>query len=241
LTRDAYLRGRVHVQQPADGYRAGLDAVLLAAAIEAGQGASLAEAGCGAGAVLTCLAARRGDLSLTGFEREPAMADLAVLNAGENSFADRVAISKHDIIDRRADLQNRFDGAFSNPPFFEPGRAREPSEGRKAAYMAETPLRDWVLFLAHVTRRGGWITLIHRAAELAPILALMEQQTGEIEVLPIRPAPGLPASRVLVRGRKGLRRGPLTLHAGLDLHETPGGAGTERAAMALDGGALEWR
>ena len=241
LTRDAFLRGRVHVQQPASGYRAGLDAVLLASAIEAGPQERLAEAGCGAGTALACLAARRSDLSLAGFERDPVMADLAASNARENGFGERVTVSQHDIASRLPDLQNRFDGAFSNPPFFEPGRTQSPSEGRQAAYMAETPLREWVLFLSHVTRRGGWITLIHRAAELAAILSLMEAQTGEIEVLPVRPAPGLAASRVLVRGRKGLRRGPLTLHAGLDLHEAPGGRSTARASEALEGAGLEWR
>lgn len=241
LTRDAFLRGRVHLQQPATGYRAGLDAVLLASAVEAGPGERLAEAGCGAGTALMCLAARRSDLSLAGFERDAGMAALAASNAADNGFGDRVTVSPHDIAHRPADLQNRFDGAFSNPPFFEPGRARVPSEGRQAAYMAETPLREWVLFLSHVTRRGGWITLIHRAAELAAILSLMETQAGEIEVLPVRPAPGLPASRVLVRGRKGLRRGPLTLHAGLDLHEAPGGDCTARANEALEGACLEWR
>lgn len=241
LTRDGFLGGRVHVQQPARGYRAGLDAVLLAAAIEAGEGAAVAEAGAGAGTASLCLAARCPGLSVTGFERDPAMADLAANNFAANGFGDRMHVSAHDISVRPADLQNRFDAAFSNPPFFDPGRAPEPGEGRHAAYMAETPLRDWVLFLAHVTRRGGWITLIHRAAELTSILGLMDAQSGAIEVLPVRPAPGLPASRVLVRGRKGLRRGPLTLHAGLDLHEMRGGPDTGRAAVALGGGPLEWR
>jgi tRNA1(Val) A37 N6-methylase TrmN6 len=241
FTRDAFLRGRIHLRQPARGYRAGLDAVLLAAAVDAKEGSRLAEAGCGAGTASLCLLARRADLSVGGFERDSAMAHLAGANAADNAARSRMSVSLHDIADRAADLQNSFDGAFSNPPFFEPGRALEPAEGRQAAYMAETPLRDWVLFLAHVTRRGGWITIIHRAAELTQLLALMDAQAGEIEVLPVRPAPGLPASRVLVRGRKGLRRGPLTLHAGLDLHVAPGGVSTERAAAALDGGPLEWK
>lgn len=229
------------MQQPAQGYRAGLDAVLLASAVEAPDGADLAEAGCGAGTASLCLLARRPQLSVQGFERDADMAGLADANAGANGLASRLSVSRHDIAERLPGLQNRFAGAFSNPPFFEPGRAPEPSANRRAAYMAETPLREWVLFLSHVTRRGGWITLIHRAAELARILTLLDTQAGEIEVLPVRPAPGLPASRVLVRGRKGLRRGPLTLHAGLDLHDAPGGASTDRAAAALDGGPLEWR
>ncbi len=49
-TTDALLGGRLRLRQPKAGYRAGLDAALLAAAVEAAAGERLIEAGCGAGA-----------------------------------------------------------------------------------------------------------------------------------------------------------------------------------------------
>ncbi|HEY0436004.1 MAG TPA: methyltransferase, partial [Phenylobacterium sp.] len=49
-TEDAVLDGRVQLRQPARGYRAGLDAALLAAACDAAPGQRVIEAGCGAGA-----------------------------------------------------------------------------------------------------------------------------------------------------------------------------------------------
>ena len=91
------------------------------------------------------------------------------------------------------------------------------------------------------TRPGGRITMIHRAAALGDLLELLGPRTGEIEILPVRPAPGAVAGRVLVRARKGLRRGPVTLYDGLTLHDVAGGPGTSRAAEALRGGALEWK
>ena len=48
-TEDSVLDGRVRLRQPVRGYRAGLDAALLAAACDAGPGARVIEAGCGAG------------------------------------------------------------------------------------------------------------------------------------------------------------------------------------------------
>lgn len=83
--------------------------------------------------------------------------------------------------------------------------------------------------------------MIHRAAVLGDLLELLGARTGEIEILPVRPAPGVAAGRVLVRARKGLRRGPVTLYDGLTLHDVAGGPGTSRAADALRGGALEWK
>ena len=48
VTYDKFLGGAVTVVQPAKGYRAGMDAVLLAASLSARPGESLAEAGSGA-------------------------------------------------------------------------------------------------------------------------------------------------------------------------------------------------
>ncbi|MEZ5939034.1 MAG: methyltransferase [Hyphomonadaceae bacterium] len=240
-TEDGFLNGAVRVLQPAVGYRAGLDAVLLAASVSAEPGQSLAEAGSGAGAALLCAAHRLDGIKACGFERDEAMASLARRSVGLNGFEARVELRRHNIEDRPADLENRFDLSMCNPPFFEPGTARAPGEGKQAAYVLDTPLKSWVRFLAHVTRRGGYITLVHRAAALADVLELLSPRCGEIEVLPVRPAPGLPARRILVRGRKGLRRGPVTLHAGLDLHVEPGGASSPRAAEVLAGGCLDWR
>lgn len=239
VTYDLFLNGAVTVIQPARGYRAGMDAVLIASALYASPGESLAEAGCGAGAALLCAAHRLDGCSFTGFERDPAMVALARDGSAANGFT-AVDIRNHDVGERLAALENVYDQSFANPPFFEPGAVRAPAEGRQAAYLAETPLKAWILFLHHITRPGGRITLIHRAAALADLLELLNPRTGEIEVLPIRPSPGAPAHRILTRARKGLRRGPVTLYDGLALHETAGGPSTTRASASLAGGAMEW-
>jgi len=241
VTRDGFLNGAVTVLQPARGYRAGLDAVLLAASLEAADGDAIAEAGCGAGAALLCAAHRLPHCRFTGFERETEMAALAREGATANRFGERVDVRQHDIADRPAALENVYGQSFANPPFFDPSEVRSPGEGREHAYLAETPLKAWVLFLCQVTKPGGRITMIHRAAALADLLELLNPRTGEIEVLPIRPAPSAPARRILIRARKGLRRGPMTLYDGLALHESAGGPSTSRAASCFAGGALEWR
>jgi len=240
VTRDGFLGGAVTVLQPAEGYRAGLDAVLLAASLSGKPGDRLAEAGCGVGAALLCAAHRLGGASLMGFERDEAMAALARESVIANGMDGRVQVATADVATRPAALENTFSASFSNPPFFEPGAIRAPAAGKQAAYIAETPLKAWILFLHHITQPGGSITLIHRAAALADLLEVLNPRSGEIEVLPIHPAPRAPARRVLVRARKGLRRGPVTLYDGLTLHSSAGGPLTARADAALAGGDLEW-
>jgi tRNA1(Val) A37 N6-methylase TrmN6 len=241
ITHDRFLDGAVTVVQPARGYRAGMDAVLLAASLSGKPGERFAEAGCGAGAALLCAAHRLAGCEVTGFERDTLALELVRRGVEANGMTASVRVCEHDVSERPAELENAFDQAFSNPPFFEPGTVRAPIAERQAAYIAETPLKAWILFLHHITKPGGRITLIHRAAVLGDLLELLGPRTGEIEILPLRPAPGEPAGRVLIRARKGLRRGPVTLYDGLALHDAPGGSATARAAEALRGGALEWR
>jgi tRNA1(Val) A37 N6-methylase TrmN6 len=58
ITENTVLDGRVRLLQPERGYRAGMDAALLAAACEAADGARVLEAGCGVGAALLAAASR---------------------------------------------------------------------------------------------------------------------------------------------------------------------------------------
>ena len=59
VAEDRVLDGQVRLRQAARGYRAGLDAALLAAACDAQAGARVLEAGCGVGAALLAAATRR--------------------------------------------------------------------------------------------------------------------------------------------------------------------------------------
>ncbi|MBN9278626.1 MAG: methyltransferase, partial [Hyphomicrobium sp.] len=86
LTDDAFLGGALAILQPAEGYRAGLDAVLLAAACgaQAGKGARVLDAGAGVGVAGLCVARRVVDAHVTLVEREPVLAEIARRNAARN-------------------------------------------------------------------------------------------------------------------------------------------------------------
>ncbi len=84
---DGFLDGRLRISQPARGYRAGADAVMLAAACPARPGQAVLELGCGAGVASLCLGWRVPDLAITGLERQQTYADLARGNAYANGIA----------------------------------------------------------------------------------------------------------------------------------------------------------
>lgn len=241
FTDDAFFNGRVTVFQPKKGFRAGTDSVLLAAALEADAKGEALEMGAGSGAALLMAAHRLPEMSFKAVETDPAMATLARKGVSENGFADRVEVLDRDVDSLPRSWENRFDLVFSNPPFFEYGTIQSPGEGKSTAYLESISLQDWLGGMLFTLRHKGTLVVIHRAADLSRILAILDHRAGEITVLPIHSFPGDPAKRVLIRARKGLRPGPLRLRHGIDLYVESGGDRTElMKSVAGEGAGLEW-
>lgn len=236
IVENALLGGRIRLRQPAKGYRAGMDAALLAAAVGATAGERVIEAGCGAGAVLIQMAARAPGVELTGVERDPAMAALARENTALNG-AEATILEADVAAGFRALGLEPFDRAVSNPPFFDdPGALRAPAPGKHGAWMADDGLAAWTRFLLKAVREGGRIVIIHRADRLADLLALLGETAGSFSLRPVHPFADEPAKRVLVQAIK-TGRAPLRLLPPLVLHDRSGGKHTPEAEAILRGAA----
>jgi tRNA1(Val) A37 N6-methylase TrmN6 len=173
--------------------------------------------GCGAGTAALCLAARVPGLDLHGLELQPAYAELARRNAAAN----RLPLAVHEGDLRRPPPALRrlaFDHVLANPPFHQAAAPPASDPGRDLAHReADAPLAAWIDAGLRRLVPGGRLILIHRTARLGDILAGLAGRAGSVEVLPIAARAGQPASRLLVRARKG-RAGPLTLWYPLTFH-----------------------
>ena len=242
VTEDRLLNGRVRLKQPQRGYRAGLDAALLAAACDAKPGERVLEAGCGAGGALLAAAARRPQARFTGVERDPKALALARENIALNGLEGRVEAVEGDVAVRFSGLGLApFDAAFANPPFFDdPDSLRGPAPERRAAWMADDGLAAWMGFLSKAVVEGGTITVIHRADRLADILSLLADKAGSVQVRPVHPFADAPAKRVLVRAVK-TGKAPLQLLSPLILHDRGGAKHRPEVEAILRGEAdLPW-
>lgn len=241
FTDDRILGGRVALRQPAKGYRAGLDAALLAAACDAEAGARVVEAGCGVGAALLAAATRRPQSRFWGVERDAGAAALARHNVAANGLAERVEVLQADIAVGARLPGAPFDAALCNPPFFDDPKAlRGPHPAKRGAYLADAGLATWTAWLLKAVCEGGTITLIHRAERLADLLAMLGAKAGSFQVRPVQPFADEPAGRVVVRAvRAG--RAPLRLLPALILHERGGAKHAPEAEAILRGEAgLAW-
>ncbi|NCO87419.1 MAG: methyltransferase [Rhodobacterales bacterium] len=220
LTCDAFLGGRLMLWQPRAGYRAGVDAVLLAAAIPAEAGQSVLDLGCGVGAAALSLSRRVPGLAVTGVEVQPPYAALARRNTQDNGLA-------LDVVE--ADLRalpggvraQAFDHVIANPPYYD-RLASSPAQdpGRDIALGGDTPLADWAETATRRLRPGGWLTLIQHVMRLPDVLGALDDRLGAVEVLPVAGRAGAAPSRFLLRARKG-GRAAFRLWPALVLHEGP--------------------
>ncbi|WP_332837323.1 tRNA1(Val) (adenine(37)-N6)-methyltransferase [Neoroseomonas rubea] len=234
-TEDLMLGGRIRLRQPRDGFRAGLDAVLLAAFVPARPGERMIEAGCGTGAAFLCLAARVPDLDVAAVEREASMAALARENAAVNGVAARV--EEGDVADvALARSLGPFHHALANPPFW-PGGTPPPGAIRRAAtHESEVGLGAWAVFLAAGLRSGGTASMILPAARFdVGVAALRGAGLGATLLLPLAPREGMEAKRVLMRARKGAN-GSARILPPLALH-LPDGTFTMAVEQVLRGAA----
>lgn len=248
VTDDAFLGGSLHILQPKDGYRAGVDAVLLAAAApaEAGRGERVLDVGAGVGVVGLALARRVADVDVTLVERDPGLVRLARSNIERNGLSGRVQAIEADVErplgeqPALAALAGSFDHILANPPFHIEGRGTAAPDATKAASnaMAEASLVRWLRFLAAMARPSGTVTVIHKAEALPALLAACEGRFGALEVLPIHARAGMPAIRVIVQGIKG-SRAPPSLLPQLTLHGDDNGFRPEVERVLRHGARLE--
>lgn len=214
-TEDALLGGRVRLLQPRRGYRVAVDAVLLAAAVDAKSGERVLDLGAGVGAVGLCLRVRVPGCRVVGIELQPALAELARRNAELNGWQEGMQTVVHDVARPLPEGLGMFDHVATNPPYLAAAAADPSPDPVKALATVESSadLSRWLAAAAAVLKPAGSLVVIHRADRLDELAGLLDRlgwRDIDLKRLP-------PAARVLVRARRAdrsVRREspPLTLH-----------------------------
>ena len=226
-TENGLLGGRVRLLQPARGYRVAVDAVLLAAAVDARSGQHILDLGAGVGAVGLCLAARVPDCSVVGIELQPELAALATRNATLNAAGDRLRTIVHDLAKPLPPDLGAFDHVVTNPPYLAAAVADPPPDRSKALATVESSadLARWLAVATGALKPAGTLAIIHRSDRLEEIVShLVRLRWGDVTVKRLPPA-----ARVLVRARFG----PPARHESppLRLHRLEGGYTDEAEAV----------
>jgi len=221
VTEDAFLGGKLSVLQPQRGYRAGTDAVLLAASVNAQPGDTVLDIGAGVGVASLCLAKRLDGLHITALELQPAYVDLLIQNGARNGLSDRIEVFHGDILSPPRQIKDRvWDHVMLNPPYYDRDKASLAAEpGKSIAHLNEdAKLADWLDFALRRLKPKGTITVVHRTECLDNILVCLKGRAGGARVLPIWPRQNRPAKRVIVSATKE-SLSPISVLPGIVMHE----------------------
>jgi tRNA1(Val) A37 N6-methylase TrmN6 len=244
ITDDTVLGGRLKLLQPAQGHRAGHDAILLAAAAPASKHA--VDLGAGIGTAGLALLTRNSTERLTLVEVDPSLAAVAFTNAERNGFTERVRIAAADVgkLARRGGPAEpaaaSADLVLINPPFNDPAHRRaSPQPHRRRAHVGkDSDLDLWISAADRLLAGNGKLVLIHRPEAIETILATIKGRFGAAQIIPIFPRPGTAAIRIILRAIKG-RRTPPEMRMGLVLNDASGQPSAEANAILRDAAALD--
>ena len=228
VTENALLGGRVRLLQPRKGYRVAVDAVLLAAAVNAQAGERVLDLGAGVGAVALCIASRVAGCHILGIELQADLAALAERNAALNGVNERVRTIVHDLAEPLPADIAAFDHVATNPPYLAAAVADPSPDRSKALATVESSadLARWLKVATAALKPAGTLTLIHRSDRLDEIATeLARLGWGALDVKPLPPA-----ARALVRAR---RADAPSRHSSppLVLHRPDGGYTAEAEAI----------
>lgn len=247
FTLDAFHRGAFWLVQPkGTGHRAGVDAMILAAAVPSGFAGSLADFGAGAGAAGLAVAARCPQAAVTLVENAPEMAHYASLTLEHPKnvhLRERAAVLAADVTlsGRAREKTGLADGSFDyvimNPPFNAPRDRPTPDTLKQHAHVMRDGLFEaWIRSAAAVVRPRGGFAIIARPVSLPLILAALAGRFGAAEIMAIHARADTPAIRIVVRARRA-SRGALSLMPPLILHDGPGDGFSARSDAINNGRA----
>lgn len=229
MTRDAALRGQLHLLQPLRGYRYTVDPLLLVDfVVETAKShrgpLQLVDLGAGCGVLGLALLRRLPTARLTAVELQPRLAELARRNAVGNGMEDRTTVVELDVADPKQAKRvagGRFDWVVSNPPYGAIGRgATSPDEESAIArHELRLPLQRLCQEMKRMLRPEGMGAVIYPAARLSELLsALTSVGLAARRLKAIHPRAGEPATRVMLSFQKKKAQGAMVLEPPLMEH-----------------------
>ncbi len=197
------LFGEKKIIQNASLYRFTSDSILLSRFARAKKGDNVADFCAGSGAVgyhFLCLNPRISSLTL--FEMQPSLADMAARTAEMNGFDAKVAVC------RVQDIGREYDGAFSlilcNPPYERGGPENLSYEKAVCRKEITVTMEEIIAVSAKKLKFGGRLDIVHRADRLAELFYTMKKYNLEPKRMQLVKGNGQsPPYLVMAEGVKG--------------------------------------
>ncbi len=214
-TLDDFLGGKIKMFQPINGYRSGLDPLLLAYCLPRNLKGTILDLGCGSGIIALCALWSNPAISAIGLEMDQRAVDRALRSAALNGFSERFLVHHHMLgVDSDIIGGGSMDAVTINPPWFDQSSSQKAQGARGDGRIEDGwKLHDWLDYAIKKLKPQGQLAMIHRASRLDEILHIIDKRVGNIKIIPIYSYQGRSAKNIIILGQKG-RKTPLELTAG---------------------------
>ncbi len=198
------LQNGFFIIQKKDGFKFGVDAVLLADFAKDAPSKMTLDLCTGTGIVPILLAAKTKTPVIHGIEIQPDIAEMAVRSAQYNKIADRVFITQGDLKNAaRIYGKSIFDKITCNPPYMKGGAGIINGADTKTISRHEVmcTLDDVIKSASELLVPNGRFFMVHRPARIADIMCVMRKYKIEPKKLRfVHPAPSKAPNMALIEG-----------------------------------------
>ncbi len=206
---DLVLDGR-KIWQLKDGFRLGLDSVLLSFFAGVSTGDMVADLGTGVGVLPLLITALTREVKFYAVEIQKELAVLAEKNINLNNIGNSITIFQGDLreIDKKWGT-GHFDYVVTNPPYRKTGTGRKSLSSSKRIATEEVfcNLGQVLNMSAKLLRPGGKVALVHKSDRLTEIIdQCMDNQLQPIRLRFVHALVNEKANMVLVEGEKQSKR-----------------------------------
>ena len=203
---DLQLDG-LQIIQKKQGFRFGVDAVLLSDFAAQTKSKATLDLCTGNGIVPILLSAKCGAPRICGLEIQADICDMAKRSVELNNLGERVEITQGDLKNAAAIYgKGSFDKITCNPPYMKSGAGLLNNADAKiiARHEIMCTLDDVIRVSADLLIPMGRLFMVHRPSRLADIICTMREYKIEPKLLRlVCPAVGKPPNLVLISGAKG--------------------------------------
>lgn len=202
---DLQLKG-IHIIQKKDGFRFGVDAVLLANFAKVKKNATVIDLCTGTGIIPFIIKGKSQCGLIRGVEIQGEFAEMANRSSKYNKFEDTVQFIEGDLKNKELLKQlGRVDVVTVNPPYklHNAGILNETDRSTIARHEVCCKLEDVISAARTLLKDNGRFFMVHRPERLVDILSLMRQYKIEPKRLRfVHPKPGKAPNIVLIEGQR---------------------------------------
>lgn len=181
---DLQLKG-LKLIQDSDGFRFGVDAVLLANFAKVKKGASVVDLGTGTGVIPILISGKSDAKKIIGVEIQDDVHEMACRSVKLNKLEDRVEIVKGDIKNIEETIgKNLYNVVTSNPPYMHADGIKNPNDKKAISrHEVKCDLDDVIRAASLLLINQGKFYMVHRPTRLVDIITLGRKYKMEPKTL----------------------------------------------------------